>query len=84
MIKIGITGSLSSGKTTASKILSYKRGPLFSADKVVKELYQNKQFKSLICRRFKIKNKNQIKKYLKKLILENKGNIKLLEKIIHP
>ena len=37
MIKIGITGSLASGKTTASKILSYRRGPLFSADKAVKE-----------------------------------------------
>ena len=42
MIKIGITGSIASGKTTASKILSFKRGPLFSADKVVKKLYQNK------------------------------------------
>ena len=38
MIKIGITGSLASGKTTASKILSFRRGPLFSADKAVKEL----------------------------------------------
>ena len=72
MIKIGITGSLSSGKTTASKILSYRRGPLFSADKVVKELYQNNRFKSLISKKFKIKNNNQIKKSLKKLILEKK------------
>ncbi len=84
MIKIGITGSLSSGKTTASKILSYKRGPLFSADKAVKELYQNTNFKSLIARRFKIKNINQIKKLLKKRIVENKKNINKLEKIIHP
>ena len=83
MIKIGITGSLASGKTTASKILSYKRGPLFSADKVVKELYQSKQFKSLIKRRFAIQN-NQIKKSLKKIILENKKNIYKIEKIIHP
>ena len=29
MIKIGITGSLASGKTTASKILSFRRGPSF-------------------------------------------------------
>jgi len=84
MIKIGITGSLSSGKTTASKILSYRRGPLFSADKVVKELYQNNRFKSLISKKFKIKNNNQIKKSLKKLILENKKNITKLEDIIHP
>jgi len=84
MIKIGITGSLSSGKTTASKILSSKRGPLFSADKAVKDIYKSKRFKSIIVRRFKIKNNNQIKKSLKKVILENKNNIKKLEKIIHP
>ncbi len=84
MIKIGITGSLASGKTTASKILSLKRGPLFSADKVVKELYQNKNFKLLIRKRFKIKDNYQVKKYLKKLILGDKKNIKKLEKIIHP
>ena len=72
MIKIGITGSLASGKTTASKMLSFKRGPLFSADKAVKELYQNKNFKSLIGKRFKIKNNKQIKKSLINLILEDK------------
>ncbi len=42
MIKIGITGSIASGKTTASKILSYKQGPLFSADEAVKKLYKKK------------------------------------------
>ena len=76
MIKIGITGSLASGKTTASKILSYKRGPLFSADIAVKELYKNKRFTFLISQKFKINNNNQIKKSLKKIILSNKKNIK--------
>jgi len=84
MIKIGITGSLASGKTTASKILSFKRGPIFSADKAVKELYKNRHFKSLVSKRFKIKNNSQLKKSLKKLILKNKNNIKKLERIIHP
>ena len=84
MIKIGITGSLASGKTTASKILSARRGPLFSADKAVKELYKNKHFKSLVSIKFKIKNNSQLKKSLKKLILKNKDNIKKLERIIHP
>jgi len=84
MIKIGITGSLASGKTTASKFLSFRKGPLFSADKAVKELYQDKNFKFLIKKRFKIKNKNQIKKALKSIILQDKKNIKKLEKIIHP
>ena len=84
MIKIGITGSLASGKTTASKILSSARGPLFSADKVVKELYKSKHFKTLVSRKFRVKNNTQLKKSLKKLILKNKANIKKLEKIIHP
>ena len=45
MIKVGITGSLASGKSTASKILSARKGPLFSADDIVKKLYTNKSFK---------------------------------------
>ena len=84
MIKIGITGSLASGKTTASKILSFRRGPLFSADKIVKEFYRNKHFKSLVSKKFKLKNNSQLKKSLKNMILKNKNNIKKLEKIIHP
>ena len=84
MIKIGITGSLASGKTTASKILSSKRGPLFSADKAVKELYKNRRFKLLVSKIFRVKNNSQLKKSLTKLILKNKNNIKKLERIIHP
>ena len=84
MIKIGITGSLASGKTTASKILSFKRGPLFSADKAVKELYKNRRFKLLVSKIFRVKNNSQLKKSLTKLILKNKNNIKKLERVIHP
>ena len=60
MIKIGITGSLASGKTTASKILSNSRGPLFSADKIAKKLYEKKSFRSIISKKFGIKNNNLI------------------------
>jgi len=84
MIKIAITGSLASGKTTASKFLSNKRGPLFSADKTVKDLYGKASFRSLISKKFNIKNDNQIKKNLKKLIFNNINKLKKLEKIIHP
>ena len=48
MKRIGITGSLASGKTTASRILAKKNGPLFSADDVVKKLYANNSFKRSI------------------------------------
>ena len=47
MIRIGLTGSIASGKTTASKIISKNRGPLFSADYVVKKLYSQKNSKKL-------------------------------------
>ena len=38
MIKIGITGSLASGKSTVAKLISGKKYPIFSADKVVKTI----------------------------------------------
>ena len=84
MKKIGITGSLASGKTTASKILSFKKGPLFSADKIVKKLYKNKNFKKVLIRKLKIKDNSNLKKILRKKILSDKSYLIKLEKIIHP
>ena len=84
MKKIAITGSLASGKTTASKILSAKRGPLFNADRVVKNIYSSKRLKYLISKRFKIKNTRNLKNELRNKIFQNKKNINKLEKIIHP
>ena len=43
MRRIGITGSVASGKSTAVKILKEK-GPVFSADKIVKKLYKQNNF----------------------------------------
>ena len=84
MKKIGITGSIASGKTTAGKILSARKGPLFSADKIVKKLYKIESFKKFILNKFKIKNNSNIKLSVRNKILENKSNIIKLEKIIHP
>ncbi len=83
-MKIGITGSLASGKTTVCKLLSNNRYPLFSADKTVKHLYQNRKFKKKISKKFRIKNDNRLKNSLKKLIFKNKTILNKLEKIIHP
>ena len=84
MKKIGITGSIASGKTTASKFLSLKRGPLFSADKVVKNLYLNTKFKKEIIKKFNIQKGLSFKNALKEKIFQNSKNIKKLEKVIHP
>ncbi len=83
-MKIGITGSLSSGKTTASKILSARRGPLFSADNVVRKLYRNKSFVNNVRKKFKIQKKISIRKALKDKILNNSFILKKLELLIHP
>ena len=84
MMKIGITGSIASGKTTASKILACKKDPLFSADSVVKNFYKNDNFKRLIIKEFNINKKSNLKNSLKEKILKDKKNIKKLEKLIHP
>lgn len=84
MIKIGITGSIASGKTTAARIFAGKRYPLFNADKEVKDLYNQKYFKSKILKKFKIQSTKNIKSKIKKIIINNKVLIKDIEKIIHP
>ena len=84
MTIIGITGSIASGKTTASKIISKSRGPLFSADKIVKDLYKQKSFKKILSKKLKIKFNAEFKKIIKKKILEKKENLNRIEKVIHP
>ena len=84
MKKIGITGSLASGKTTASQILTSGKFPMFSADKIVSRLYSKNTFRLILFKKFKIKKNLNLKNNIRKKILENKSNIKKLEKIIHP
>ena len=84
MIKIGITGSIASGKTTVARMLSGNKYPLFNADKEVKKIYKKNSFKKKILKKFKFKNKKNIKNKIKKIISSNKKNLKHLEKIIHP
>ena len=82
-MKIGITGSLSSGKSSVAKILSKKQSLLFSADKEVKNLFSNNRFNKKIKKKFKIKRKN-IKEEIKIRLLKEEISLKELGKIIHP
>ena len=84
MIKLGITGSLASGKTTVARMFSRGKYPLFNADIVVKKIYKKKFFKNKVYNKFKLKNKKNIKNKLKKIISKNKKSLKDLERIIHP
>ena len=82
---IGITGSIASGKTTASKIISAGKGPLFSADQVVKKLYKNNYFKKRLKKKLRLASNINIKKAIKeKIFSKEKSVLRLLEQIIHP
>ena len=83
MKRIGITGSVASGKSTAGKILG-KRGPVFSADNIVKKLYAQNKFKKFISKKLKIESHYNIKSLIKKKILRDRTFFINLEKIIHP
>ena len=84
MIKIGITGSIASGKTTVAKMFSRRKYPLFNADTVVRKIYKKNVFKNKVYRKFKLKNKKDIKNKIKKIISTHKKSLKDLERIIHP
>lgn len=84
MIKIGITGSLASGKSTVAKLLSRGRHPIFNADKIVIDLYKKKYFVKKIKKKFSIKNSKNIRKEIKSLIQKDKKKLKELELIVHP
>ncbi len=84
MIKIGITGSLASGKSTVAKLISRNRYPVFSADKTVKALYKKRNFINKVKKKFDFKNTKNLKKKVKNLIKKDKRALKELELIIHP
>ena len=84
MIKIGITGSLSSGKSAVAKLMSRNKYPLFDADKVVVGLYKKRDFIKKIKKKFNFKNTKNLKRKVKNLIKKDKKKLKELESIIHP
>ena len=84
MIKIGITGSLASGKSTVARLISRNKYPIFSADNAVKTLYKKRIFTKKIQKQFHFKNTRNLKNKIKNLIKKDKKILKKLEMILHP
>ena len=83
MRRIGILGDIGSGKSYFSRLLGY---PRFDADLEVKKIYKNNRKVYLkIKKEFpkKISSFPLDKLELSKIILENKSNIKKINKIVH-
>ena len=84
MRRIALVGDIGSGKTFFSKLFNY---PVFNADLVVSSLYQKDKFLfRKIKKKFpdKVKNFPLKKEELLKIIFQNKKNLNILGKIIHP
>ena len=86
MYKIGITGSIGTGKTTIANIFALFNIPIFDADREIKEILKKKEIQQ------KLKNtwpliikKNHIdKNKLKEIIFSNNFEKKKLEKLLYP
>ncbi|MDC3054758.1 dephospho-CoA kinase [Candidatus Pelagibacter sp.] len=84
MIRLGIIGSIGSGKTFIGKLF---KAPIFNADKEVNDLYRyNREcFNKLKKKLPKFVNSFPIKKNdLSKAIIEDKKNLKKISSIVHP
>ena len=85
---IGLTGGIASGKSTVSKYLAEKGFKVYDADKIAKNISEEKYVQEEIIATFgnKIldKNGNVDRKKLKEIVFENKDKLKKLNGIIHP
>mgnify|MGYP006075207767 FL=1 len=61
MTVVGITGSIASGKSTVAQIIAKNKYPLFNADKIVLNLYKNKNNIKLLIKKFDLKKKKILK-----------------------
>ena len=62
MKKIGITGSLASGKTTASKILSSRKGPFLAQIKLLEIYIAKKNLRKLFQENLELRTTLTLKK----------------------
>ena len=86
MYKIGITGSIGTGKTTIAKIFAFFNIPIFDADKEIKKILSTtvivKQLKSIWP---SVVKKNHVDKLkLRTIIFSNKKEKKKLEQLLYP
>ena len=86
MYKIGITGSIGTGKTTIASIFSLFNIPIFNADQEIKEILKKKSvIKELKSIWPSIVTKYHIDKLkLKNIIFSNNNEKKKLEKLLYP
>ena len=86
MYKIGITGSIGTGKTTTANLFALFKVPVFNADKEIKKILNSEKVKQKIQNKWPhaIKGKKINKSKLKSIIFSNKYEKIRLEKLLYP
>ena len=86
MFKIGITGSIGTGKTTIANMFALFNIPIFDADKEIKQILNKNKIKQKLKNRWPdVINKNVINKHkLKSIVFSRKKEKKDLEKMLYP
>ena len=86
MFKIGITGSIGTGKTTIASMFNKFNIPIFDADNEIKKLLTRSDIKKKLKEVWPlILIKNEIdKSKLKSIIFSNKSEKKKLENLLYP
>lgn len=86
--KIGITGNIGSGKSSVSDYLISKGFTVIDADKIVKEIYNNKDFKSKMINEFGsiiLDNDNNLdKRKIFEIVFSDSDKLSILDSIIMP
>ena len=86
MYKIGITGSIGTGKTSTANLFALFKVPIFDADKEIKEILNSEKIKQEIQNKWPhVIRENKINKSkLKSIIFSNKYEKLRLEKLLYP
>ena len=86
MYKIGITGSIGTGKTTIANIFTLFNIPVFDADLEIKKILKRQDIKHKLKNIWpSVVNKDYIDKHrLKTIIFSNKNDKTKLEKLLYP
>ena len=86
MFKIGITGSIGTGKTTIASVFASLKVPIFNADKEIKIILNNDRIKKKIKTIWPLAIENNCinKIKLRTIIFSNKIEKKKLEELLYP
>jgi dephospho-CoA kinase len=89
MIKVGITGGMGSGKSTACKVFRTLGIPVFEADLVARQLMiTNAEIRNQLIRLFGaavyLQDQTIDRKYLSEIVFQNSSLLAKLNEIVHP